>query len=72
MIAITTIRIEYASFPDRFDRYRPDATAKVIEAALREDAVVAKVSNAASHLKIELPTTQLATASATLASMRLI
>ncbi len=72
MTAITTIRIDYARFPDRFYRNRPDATAEVIEAALREDGVAAKVSNAASHLKIELPTSQLAAANATLASMRLI
>ena len=72
MTATTTISIDYASFPDRFDRNRPDATAKVIEAALREDGVAADVSDMASHLKIELPTTQLAAASATLAGMRLI
>jgi hypothetical protein len=72
MTATTTIRIDYARFPDRFDRNRPDALAKAIEAALREDGVAAEVSDAISHLKIELPTTQLAAASATLAGMRLI
>ena len=70
--ATTTIRIDYASFPDRFDRSRPDAAVKVVEAALREDGVAAEVSDVISHLKIELPTTQLATASVTLANMRLI
>jgi hypothetical protein len=47
MTATTTIRIDYARFPDRFDRNRPDATAKAIEAALRGYGVAAKVSNAA-------------------------
>ena len=70
--ATTTIRVDYATFPDRFDRNRPDAVAKVIKAALREDGVAAAVSDVISHLKIELPTTQLATASVTLANMRLI
>ena len=72
MTAITTIRIDYARFPDRFDRNRPDAVAKVIKAALREDGIVAEVSDVISHLKIELPTTQFATASVKLANMRLI
>ncbi len=70
--ATTTIRVDYATFPDRFDCNRPDAVAKVIKAALREDGVAAAVSDVISHLKIELPTTQLATASVTLANMRLI
>ena len=70
--AATTIRVDYATFPDRFDPNRPDAAAKVVEAALREDGVAAEVSDVISHLKIELPTTQLATASVTLANMRLI
>ncbi len=70
--ATTTIRVDYAKFPDRFDASRPDAAAKVVEAALREDGVAAEVLDVISHLKIELPTTQLATASVTLANMRLI
>ena len=68
----TTIRIDHDALPDQFDRSRPDAVAEVIEAALREDGIAAEVSDVISHLKIELPTAQLATASASLAWMGLI
>ena len=68
----TTIRIDHDALPDQFDRSRPDAVAEVIEAALREDGVAAEVSDVISHLKIELPTAQLAAASASLAGMGLI
>ena len=72
MTAITTIRIDHAALPDQFDRSRPDAIAAVIEAALREGGVKAEASDVFSHFKIELPTTQLAAASAVLAEVQLI
>ena len=72
MTATTTIRIDYPTLPDQFDRSRPDAVAEAIEAALREDGVTAAASDVISHLKIELPTSQLAAACATLADLQLI
>jgi hypothetical protein len=58
----TTIRIDHAALPDHFDRSRPDAVAEAIEAALRDDGIAAEASDVISHLKIELPTAQLAAA----------
>jgi hypothetical protein len=72
MTAITTIRIDHAALPGPFDRSRPDAIAAAIEAALREDGIKAEASDVISHIKIELPTSQLASASAVLADLRLI
>ena len=72
MTATTTIRIDYAALPDQFDRSRPNAVAAAIEAALREDGIKADASDVISHLKIELPTSQLAAASAVLADLQLI
>ena len=72
MTATTTIRIDHAALPDHFDRSRPDAVAEAIEAALREDGIKAEASDVISHLKIELPTRQLAAASAVLAALQLI
>ena len=72
MTATTTIRIDHAALPDQFDRSRPNAVAEAIEAALREEGIAAEVSDVISHLKIELPTTQLAAASTMLASLQLI
>jgi len=72
MTATTTIRIDHATLPDQFDRSRPDAVAAAIEAALREDGIKAEASDVISHLKIELPTRQLAAASAVLAALQLI
>jgi hypothetical protein len=72
MTATTTIRIDYPTLPDQFDRSRPDAVAAAIEAALREDGITAAASDVISHLKIELPTSQLAAACATLADLQLI
>ena len=72
MTAITTIRIDHATLPDHFDRSRPNAVAEAIEAALREGGIKAEASDVFSHLKIELPTAQLAAASAVLAALRLI
>jgi len=72
MTAITTIRIDHATLPDHFDRSRPNAVAEAIEAALREGGIRAEASDVFSHFKIEVPTAQLATASAVLAALRLI
>ena len=72
MTAITTIRIDHAALPDQFDRSRPDAVAAAIEAALREDGIKAEASDVISHIKIELPTSQLAAACGTLADLQLI
>jgi hypothetical protein len=72
MTAITTIRIDHAALPAHFDRSRPNAVAEAIQAALREDGITAEASDVISHLKIELPTTQLAAASAVLADLKLI
>jgi len=72
MTAITTIRIDHAALPDQFDRSRPDAVAAAIQAVLREDGIAAEASDVISHLKIELPSAQLAAASAVLSDLRLI
>lgn len=72
MTAITTIRIDHAALPDQLDRSRPDAIAAAIEAALREDGIKVEASDVISHIKVELPTSQLASASAVLADLRLI
>ena len=72
MTATTTIRIDHAALPAQFDRSRPDAVAAAIEAALREDGIKAEASDVISHLKIELPTRQLAAASAVLVDLQLI
>jgi len=72
MTATTTIRIDHATLPDQFDRSRPDAVAEAIEAALREDGIKAEAADVISHLKIELPTRQLAAASAVLVDLQLI
>ena len=71
-MSTTIIRIDHTDLPDQFDLSRPDAVAEVIEAALREDGIAAEVSDVISHLKIELPTAQLAAASTALAGMGLI
>ena len=72
MTATTTIRIDHAALPDQFDRSRPDAIAESIESTLREDGITAEASDVISHIKIELPTTQLAAACAVLADLKLI
>jgi hypothetical protein len=72
MTAITTIRIDHAALPDQFSRNRPDAVAEAIETALRDAGVKAEASDVFSHIKIELPTSQLAAASAVLADLQLI
>jgi hypothetical protein len=72
MTATTTIRIDHATLPDHFDRSRPNAVAEAIEAALREGGIRAEASDVISHLKIELPTAQLAAAGAVLSALNLI
>ena len=72
MTAITTIRIDHAALPDPLNLNGPDAAARMIEAALRDEGITAEASDVISHIKIELPTTQLAAASALLAGLRLI
>ena len=71
-MAITTIRLDYAALPARFDPGRKNAIAEAIEAELRGHGIKADASDVISHLKIELPTAQLAGASAVLAALQLI
>ena len=72
MTAITTIRIDHAALPDPLNLKGPDACARMIEAALRDAGITAEASDVISHIKIELPTNQLAAASTMLASLQLI
>lgn len=72
MTASTTIRIDHAALPDPLNLKSPDAAARMIEAALRDEGITAEASDVISHIKIELPTTQLAADSAMLASLQLI
>ena len=72
MMAITTIRIDHAALPDPLNLKSPDAAARMIEAALRDEGIKAEASDVISHITIELPTTQLAAASTMLASLQLI
>jgi hypothetical protein len=72
MTATTTIRIDHVALPDHFDRSQPDAIVEAIETALREDRITADASDVISHIKIELPTSQLAAACAVLAELKLI
>ena len=71
-MASTTIRIDYAMLPDHFDRSRPDAIAAAVETVLRDAGIKAEASDIFSHIKIELPTSQLAAASTVLAELQLI
>ena len=71
-MAITTIRIDIATLPDHLDRSRLNSVAASIEAALKDGGIRADCSNLFSHLKIELPTAQLAAASAVLVDLQLI
>ena len=69
---MTTIRIDIATLPDHFDRSRLNSVAASIEDALKEAGVRADCSDLFSHLKIDLPTAQLAAASAVLVDLQLI
>jgi len=71
-MATTTIRIDIATLPDHLDRSRMNSVAASIEEALKDAGVRADCSDLFSHLKIELPTAQLAAASAVLADLQLI
>ena len=71
-MATTTIRVDIATLPDHLDRSRPSAVAEVVEAALREAGIKVDCSDLFSHLKIDLPTAQLAAASAVLVDLQLI
>ncbi len=68
----TTIRIDIDTLPDHLDRSRPAVVAETIEAALREGGIKADCSDLFSHIKIDLPTAQLAAASAVLVDLHLI
>ena len=72
MTAITTIRIDHAGLPDPLNLKGPDAAARMIDAALRDEGIMAEASDVISHIKIELPTAQLAAASTMLTSLQLI
>jgi len=71
-MAITTIRIDIATLPDHLDRSRLNSVAASIEEALKDAGIRADCSDLFSHLKIELPTAQLAGASAVLVELHLI
>jgi hypothetical protein len=71
-MATTIIRIDIATLPDHLDRSRLNSVAASIEEALKEAGIKADCSDLFSHLKIELPTAQLAAASAVLADLQLI
>ena len=71
-MATTTIRIDIATLLDHLDRSRPAAMAEAIEAALHEGGIKADCSDLFSHIKIDLPTAQLAAASAVLVDLQLI
>ena len=71
-MATTTIRIDIVTLPDQLDRSRPSVVAAAIETALREGGIKADCSDLFSHLKIDLPTAQLAAASAVLVDLPLI
>jgi hypothetical protein len=72
MSAITTIRIDHAALPDPLNLKGPDAAARMIAAALRDEGITAEASDVISHIKIEVPTTQLLATSTMLASLQLI
>ena len=71
-MATTTIRIDIARLPDHLDRSRPSVEAESIDAALKEAGIRADCSDLFSHIKIDLPTAQLAVASAVLVDLQLI
>ena len=71
-MATTTVRIDIDTLPEHLDRSRPSVVAEVIEAALREGGINADCSDLFSHIKIDLPTAQLAAAIAVLVDLQLI
>ena len=68
----TTIRIDIDTLPDHLDRSRLNSVAASIEDALKEAGVRADCSDLFSHLKIDLPTAQLAAANTVLVDLQLI
>ena len=72
MTSITTIRIDHAALPDPLNLKAPDVAARMIAAALRDEGIDAEGANALMQIRIEVPTSQLAVASAMLASLQLI
>ena len=71
-MATTAIRIDIDTLPDHLDRSRLNSVVASIEDALKEAGVRADCSDLFSHLKIDLPTAQLAAASAVLVDLELI
>jgi len=71
-MATTTIRIDIDTLPDHLDRSRLNSVAASIDDALKEAGIGADFSDLFSHIKIDLPTAQLAAASAVLAELQLI
>lgn len=71
-MATTTVRIDIDTLPEHLDRSRPSVLAEVIAAAVREGGIKADCSDLFSHIKIDLPTAQLAAASAVLVDLQLI
>lgn len=71
-MATTTIRIDIATLPDHFDSSRLNSVAASIEEMLIEAGIKAEASDLFSHIKIDLPTAQLAAASAVLIDLQLI
>ena len=71
-MATTTIRIDIDTLPEHLDRTRLNSVAASIEGVLKEAGVRADCSDLFSHIKIDLPTTQLAAASAVLVDLQLI
>lgn len=71
-IATTTIRIDIYTLPAHLDRSRPSVVAEVIGTALQEGGIKADCSDLFSHIKIDLPTAELAAASAVLVALQLI
>ena len=72
MTATSTIRIDIDMLPDHLDRSRLNSVAAGIEDALKEAGVRADCSDLFSHIKIDLPTAQLAAASTVLVELQLI
>jgi hypothetical protein len=72
MTATSTIRIDIDTLPDHLDRSRLNSVAASIEDALKEAGVRADCSDLFSHIKIDLPTAQLAAASTVLVELQLI
>ena len=67
-----TIRIDIDTPSKHVDLSHPNFVAEAIEAALRRDGIEADCSDLFSHFKIDLPTAQLAAASAVLVDLQLI